>query len=225
MHSGACSRISQSFPAQPLWPPLAHPETNHPALSVRGWNAAPGSRSAVQMSSHGALASGCARVRGSSSGAGDRRHSGDLDQGPARPSAHHPPARVQTHRAACATRGAASTAQASDAQDARIARFSSRVRPGCPTTAVGCENIRPGLSSASKWKPGGPETSSRSAVGRVGAGWIPFRLLSPLRKTVLGSSCCTFSLLLCCCVSSARWSRSRSGAASWPPGSRAPAQS
>jgi len=35
-------------------------------------------------------------------------------------------------------------ADASDAQDARIARFSARLRPGWETTSCGCSNAVPG---------------------------------------------------------------------------------
>ena len=43
--------------------------------------------------------------------------------------------------------GAASTAQASDAQDARMARFSLSVRSGSLTTSDGCPNARAGCKS------------------------------------------------------------------------------
>jgi hypothetical protein len=49
--------------------------------------------------------------------------------------------------------GAASTAQASDAQDARIARFSLSVRSLSRTTSIGCAKACAGYKSASRSKP------------------------------------------------------------------------
>ena len=43
-------------------------------------------------------------------------------------------------------------AEASDAQDARIARFSASDRDGCATTSLGCSKTVPGCSSALKSK-------------------------------------------------------------------------
>ena len=48
--------------------------------------------------------------------------------------------------------GAASTAQASDAQEAKIARFSLSVRSGSRTTSIGCANALAGCKRVSRSK-------------------------------------------------------------------------
>ena len=48
--------------------------------------------------------------------------------------------------------GAASTAQASDAQEAKIARFSLSVRSGSRTTSIGCANALAGCKRVSRLK-------------------------------------------------------------------------
>jgi hypothetical protein len=65
-------------------------------------------------------------------------------------------------------------AEASEAQEARIARFSASVRSGCDTTSLGCSKTVPGCSSA--WK-----SKTLSWVAVVG------RMFSSIRRRVGGS--------------------------------------
>src|SRR4029079_10919528 len=59
--------------------------------------------------------------------------------------------------------GQEAIAEASEAQEARIARFSPSVRSGCETTSLGCSKTVPGCSSAWKSK----TLSGVTVVGRM----------------------------------------------------------
>jgi len=56
----------------------------------------------------------------------------------------------EVHVAGDGNAGHEAIAEASEAQEARIARFSASVRSGCDTTSLGCSKTVPGCSSA--WK-------------------------------------------------------------------------